>query len=164
MNPKLKEALLDIEHFSGATASITLPVSRGLINLILEDTSIPKVQELVIGNISGNGLELFIRTSIPLHHKNNITFRILPQVRLPELAVTVEIVSGLNKVQRFIISQLVDGNIVFDGKKITVFLQSFIPPGSRISEYLPLLKELTIETAKDKLLIHIILEASFSAV
>lgn len=158
MNQRLKEALLKIENFSGATASITLPVSKELINLFLEDVTVPKVQELFIEKVSDNELELFIRTSIPFHHKNNITFRILPQVSLPELAVTVEILTGLNKVQRFVISQLVDDKVIFEGKQITVHLQSFISLQSEITKYLPLLKELIIETTIDKLLFHINLE------
>lgn len=160
MNPKLKEALLNIENFSGATASITLPVSRELINLFLEDVSIPKVQELYIVNISDNTLELFIRTSIPLHRKNNITFRILPQVSLPELTVTAEIISGLNKVQRFVISQIVGDKVIFEGKLITVSLLPFTPPNSQITNYLPLIKELIIETTNDKLLLLIKMEAN----
>ena len=160
MIPKLKKALLNIENFSGATASITLPLSRELINLYLEDLSIPKVQELYIENISENELELFIRTSIPLHRKNRIRLHILPMVQLPEFEVTVEILNGLNKVQRFIISQLLDDNIVFDGKKITVQLQSVISSQSEITNYLPLLEELIIETTDDKLLLLLKMEAN----
>ena len=154
MNAELLDIFNKVENFSGANASIEIPISKELINLALKDLSIPKIKSITIDEISDNSIKLFIGTTIPFHHKNRIELQIFPEVKLPDIELTANILSGLNKIQIFILSQLVDEKLTFNGNKITINIRSLIPPESKLINYLPLLKALKIETSHDKILLY----------
>ena len=153
MKAKLLDTLSKVENFSGASAFIELPISKEIINLFLADLEISKVTSLRIDEISNDEIILFMDTTIPFHHKNRIELQIIPEIKLPEIELTAEILGGLNKIQLFILGQLADERITINGNKITINIRSLIPPESKPIKYLPILNSLKIETANDKLLL-----------
>lgn len=152
MNNKFTDYLLNLNNFSGATASIKLPVSRDLINIVLQEVDIPKVQLICVQSISDNEVEFFIQTSVPMHRNNTIRVKIFPEIKLPELLVSAEIVGGLNKMQMFIIQQLTNEKIEISGNKVTIELLALLPSNLFINQILPVLKKLSIESGTDRML------------
>lgn len=155
MNPALKDILLDLEAFTGANASIKLLVSRVLINLLLNNTDLPKVEAIQVKSISKETIEFIIQTNIPLHRENKIRLRLLREVNLPELSISAVIVSGLNRFQRVIINQVAGEKVTIEKKRIIIHLKTFIQPDSDINRYLPLIKKLAIETSDDRVIINV---------
>lgn len=153
MNTKLKDELLDLRNFLGASAAVKLPVSRDIINLALKDVEIPKIRSIFLERISKDGMDFFIKTTVPLHRKITIRLKLFPKFQLPEFLVTAEVVSGLNQVQRFIIDMITDNKLEFEGNRVTIQLISFLQSNLVVAQYLPLLKDLLVETADDKLIL-----------
>ena len=155
MNKKLKDELLDLRNFLGASASIQLPVSRDIINLALNEVVVSKINSIYLERILKNEMEFFINTTFPLHRNINIRLKLFPEVQLPEFLITVEIVSGLNKIQRFIIDLLTDNKLEFEGNKATIQLISYLQSNPSVSQYLPLVKELLIEPGDDNVILGV---------
>lgn len=149
MNNKLKDYLLNISNFSGANASIKLPVSIDLINIVLQEIDIPKVQSICLKSISNNELEFFIQTKMLMYRNNTIRVKIFPQIKLPGLLVSAEILDGLSKMQMFIIRMFTNNKVEIEGKNVTIQLLSLLPLNLFVIENLTVLKKILIETDAD---------------
>lgn len=151
MDAKLKQLLFIPETFSGAEASLKIPLSIDLINQLIEGVSSSTIESFQIEHISPDGIMFKVETTIPFQKELFIDVALMPEITLPDLILNARIVSGLNMVQRLIIDQLAGSKINFDGKEMSLNLHSFIPEDAGINDYLHYVKELRLLMLTDHL-------------